>query len=290
MALTNAERQAAFKARKAETIEALTQQNSALLAEVAELRAELDRMREKAHRLEVSQLKAQLKAKAPEKAEAEKRRRRERSGKSERLPNERPPFPARQGPFAGALAALGLGRHDLIQREPDALPASQVLGQAGEVLAVLLAHPSQGRLSVGEPVRGARWVRVNVLFKHLRGDVPSPPGCAPDLQRREAGERVFRLLGWANLNLDACPVWAVQMGVFRLEPLFVETHTNGAALAAQVQSPALLREVVPIASFAAHDAALLLDLDGWRKEGFKGPWSVEIGAGIHGSPGAQNAL
>ena len=47
MALTNAERQAAFKARKAETIEALTQQNSALLAEVAELRAEMDRMREK---------------------------------------------------------------------------------------------------------------------------------------------------------------------------------------------------------------------------------------------------
>ena len=97
MALTNAERQAAFKARKAETIEALTQQNSALLAEVAELRAELDRMREKAHRLEVAQLKAQLKAKAPEKAEAEKRRRQERSGKSERLPNERPPFPRRAG-------------------------------------------------------------------------------------------------------------------------------------------------------------------------------------------------
>ena len=47
MALTNAERQAAFKARKAETIEALTQQNSALLAEVAELRAELDRMRKR---------------------------------------------------------------------------------------------------------------------------------------------------------------------------------------------------------------------------------------------------
>lgn len=69
MALTNAERQAAFKARKAETIEALTQQNSALLAEVAELRAEVDRLKEKAHRLEVAQLKAQLKAKAPEKAE-----------------------------------------------------------------------------------------------------------------------------------------------------------------------------------------------------------------------------
>ena len=81
MALTNAERQAAFKARKAETIEALTQQNSALLAEVAELRAELDRMREKAHKLEVAQLKAQLKAKAPKRPRPRKRRRRERSGK-----------------------------------------------------------------------------------------------------------------------------------------------------------------------------------------------------------------
>ena len=54
MALTNAERQAAFKARRAETIEALTQQNTALLAEVASLRAEVDAMREKAHRLEVA--------------------------------------------------------------------------------------------------------------------------------------------------------------------------------------------------------------------------------------------
>ena len=77
MALTNAERQAAFKARKAETIEALTQQNSALLAEVAELRAELDRMREKAHRLEVSALKAQI---------AEARRPKETPPKSTGLP------------------------------------------------------------------------------------------------------------------------------------------------------------------------------------------------------------
>jgi len=60
MALTNAERQAAFKARKAETLDALAQQNAALLAEVAELRAEVDRLREKAHRLEVSALKAQI--------------------------------------------------------------------------------------------------------------------------------------------------------------------------------------------------------------------------------------
>ena len=60
MALTNAERQAAFKARKAETLEALAQQNAALLAEVAELRAEVDRLREKAHRLEIAALKAQI--------------------------------------------------------------------------------------------------------------------------------------------------------------------------------------------------------------------------------------
>lgn len=47
MALTNAERQAAFKARRAETMDALAQQNAALLAEVAELRAEVDRLRER---------------------------------------------------------------------------------------------------------------------------------------------------------------------------------------------------------------------------------------------------
>ena len=66
MALTSAERQAAVKARKAETLDALAQQNAALMAEVAELRAELDAMKEKAHRLEVAALKAQLKrAEAP---------------------------------------------------------------------------------------------------------------------------------------------------------------------------------------------------------------------------------
>lgn len=60
MALTNAERQAAHKARRAEMLETLTQQNAALLAEVAELRAEVDRLKEKAHRLEVAALKAQI--------------------------------------------------------------------------------------------------------------------------------------------------------------------------------------------------------------------------------------
>ena len=66
MALTNAERQAAFKARRAETMDALAQQNAALLAEVAELRAELNAAKEKAHRLEMAALKAQIKrAEAP---------------------------------------------------------------------------------------------------------------------------------------------------------------------------------------------------------------------------------
>ena len=143
MALTNAERQAAFKARKAETIEALTQQNSALLAEVAELRAELDRMREKAHRLEVSQLKAQLKAKAPEKAEAEKKGGDENDQeKVNACRMSARHFPAGRGPFAGALTALCLLRDDFLKGEAHTAPAAQVLRQAGEVLAVLLAHPA----------------------------------------------------------------------------------------------------------------------------------------------------
>jgi len=83
------------------------------------------------------------------------------------------------------------------------------------------------------------------------------------------------------LDLDASPVRAVEVGVLRLQALLVEPHADRAALAAEVQGAALLREVVPVARFAAHDAALLLDLDGWRQEGFKGPRSVEIGAGIH---------
>lgn len=66
MALTNAERQAQFKARKSETMDALAQQNAALVAEVSELRAEVDRLREKAHRLELAALRAQIKAQEPE--------------------------------------------------------------------------------------------------------------------------------------------------------------------------------------------------------------------------------
>lgn len=61
MALTNAERQAALKARREETTRMLAEQNAALLAENAELRAEVATLREKAHRLEVASLKAQIK-------------------------------------------------------------------------------------------------------------------------------------------------------------------------------------------------------------------------------------
>ena len=61
MALTNAERQAALKARREETTRMLAEQNAALLAENAELRTEVAALREKTHRLEVSALKAQLK-------------------------------------------------------------------------------------------------------------------------------------------------------------------------------------------------------------------------------------
>lgn len=70
MALTNAERQAAHKARRAEMLETLTAQVADLQAEVTELRRELDASREKAHRLELAALKAQLKAQAPKKAPA----------------------------------------------------------------------------------------------------------------------------------------------------------------------------------------------------------------------------
>ena len=62
MALTDAERQAIFKARKAETIDALAQQNTALMEENTALRAELEAVKKKAHRLEVATLKAQIAA------------------------------------------------------------------------------------------------------------------------------------------------------------------------------------------------------------------------------------
>ena len=61
MALTNAERQAALKARREEITRLLTEQNTKLLDENAALRQEVAELKEKAHRLEVAALKAQIK-------------------------------------------------------------------------------------------------------------------------------------------------------------------------------------------------------------------------------------
>jgi hypothetical protein len=61
MALTNAERQAALKARREEMTRMLAEQNAALLEENAALRAEVAALTAKAHKLEVATLRAQLK-------------------------------------------------------------------------------------------------------------------------------------------------------------------------------------------------------------------------------------
>ena len=61
MALTNSERQAALKARREEMTRLLAEQNSALLEENAALRAEVAALTDKAHKLEIATLKAQLK-------------------------------------------------------------------------------------------------------------------------------------------------------------------------------------------------------------------------------------
>ena len=56
MALTNAERQAALKARREEMTRLLAEQNSALLEENAALRAEVAALTDKAHKLEIAKL------------------------------------------------------------------------------------------------------------------------------------------------------------------------------------------------------------------------------------------
>lgn len=127
MALTNAERQAAFKARKAETMDALAQQNAAL-ARSGELRAEVDKLKEKAHRLELAALRAQLKARGAGKAVAAKK------------------APSRAQ--IKALTAFGLRGHGFLKREAHTVPAAQVLSQTGEMLAVLLAHPTESGFTV----------------------------------------------------------------------------------------------------------------------------------------------
>ena len=73
MALTNAERQAALKARREETARLMAEQNNSLMEENAALRAEVAALKEKAHRLEVLTLKAQLKQAQGEPQKASKR-------------------------------------------------------------------------------------------------------------------------------------------------------------------------------------------------------------------------
>ena len=101
MALTNAERQAAFKARRAETMDALAQQNAALLAEVAELRAELDALKEKAHRLEVAALKAQLEGGAAGEGRSSEKASREKGRQAWVMAAWSPAIPREAGPLCG---------------------------------------------------------------------------------------------------------------------------------------------------------------------------------------------
>jgi hypothetical protein len=62
MALTNAERQAAYKAKKSETIDILTATNATLMADNAKLQTEVNALKEKVHKLEIAVLKAKLKS------------------------------------------------------------------------------------------------------------------------------------------------------------------------------------------------------------------------------------
>lgn len=59
MALTNAERQAVYKAKKTETIDALSATNATLIAENAKLQSEVKNLIEKIHKMEIAALKAQ---------------------------------------------------------------------------------------------------------------------------------------------------------------------------------------------------------------------------------------
>lgn len=61
MALTSAERQAAFKKKREDLMQSLASQNEALLLENARLQSEVKALTEKCHRLEIAALKAQIK-------------------------------------------------------------------------------------------------------------------------------------------------------------------------------------------------------------------------------------
>lgn len=61
MALTSAERQAAFKKKREDLMQSLASQNEALMAENTRLQGEVKALTEKCHRLEIAALKAQIK-------------------------------------------------------------------------------------------------------------------------------------------------------------------------------------------------------------------------------------
>ena len=61
MALTSAERQAAFKQKRLDLINSLAAQNDALTAENTRLQAENRALIDKCHKLEIAALKAQIK-------------------------------------------------------------------------------------------------------------------------------------------------------------------------------------------------------------------------------------
>lgn len=61
MAATNAERQAAYKAKKEGMLEALTLQNGQLLEENKKLTSKVASLTEKLHKMELAALRAQIK-------------------------------------------------------------------------------------------------------------------------------------------------------------------------------------------------------------------------------------
>lgn len=61
MALTSAERQAAFKKKREDLMQSLASQNEALVTENTRLQVEVKALTEKCHRLEIAALKAQIK-------------------------------------------------------------------------------------------------------------------------------------------------------------------------------------------------------------------------------------
>ena len=67
MALTNAERQAGWKARREDMGRLLAEQNAALMSENVALRAEVEGLKAKMHRLELAALRSQIKAQKPAK-------------------------------------------------------------------------------------------------------------------------------------------------------------------------------------------------------------------------------